>query len=114
MGQIWEATCEGCGFEDEVVIGGGRETFREHSVWPVYCRECDGLEAANTRISPLRCLKCSSASVTKYGDPSISDVLGKEVITWEDDRLCSGGHYCPHCQQMTLRFGSSGPKIFFS
>lgn len=113
MGQIWEGACEGCGFKQSVVIGGGRETFHKHSVWPVHCRECDDLEATNTCVSPLRCLKCGSDSVTKYGDPSISE-SGPEVVKWGDDRLSSGEHYCPRCQQMKLKFGSNGPRLFFS
>lgn len=115
MGRASDATCEGCGYTEHVVVGGTRETFHKHSVWPVFCRECNALEHANTRISPLRCLKCGSDAVTKYGDPSVSEVPDdKAAFRWGDaGYLRNGRHYCPRCKKMTLKFGSSGRGILF-
>lgn len=113
MGQMFEASCIECAHRQDVVIGGGRETFSEHSVWPIFCRDCDTMAAANVQVRPLRCLKCRSEHVLKYGISPISPTNTKINIQWGDDTICDGLHYCPHCKNMSLEFGSS-PRIFFS
>lgn len=115
MGTIVRAVCE-CGYAREMLCGGGMANFESVCLFPVYCRTCGLLEAANLFDAPLRCPKCGTDHVIAYDHHELVGQKGKEeVFSWNvkerigrNPRLSDGHYLCPACQRMQLRFQESG------
>lgn len=103
MGSSTDAHCFACGYDTFLLIGGGMESHRENSRWPVSCRKCSAITTANYKKAPLICDECNTSEVTPIDDPSM----------WQGDSGTANAigprdrHYrCPKCGQFELRFGT--------
>jgi hypothetical protein len=129
MGQIYAVNCS-CGFDSEVVVGGGMRDFRARSTFPFYCGNC-GIVHVNVSRLPdgvdrTKCPKCRAEDCTQYGVSPVSlhdmrpkpwwylGVTNKDQgeshltdITLGERRAGQNGHLCPKCKSMNLRFSLS-------
>lgn len=129
MGSICKARCS-CGYEQELVIGGGRQSFLEDSRFPFYCVSC-GIVSVNVarlpdRVTELNCPKCKSYTAIQYGVPPVSvhdfspkgwrfwrsEPTVEPQIQWGSRQASEDGHICPECKKITLKF-SKDPGILF-
>lgn len=126
MGQVLGAVCE-CGYEGKAVLGAGRSDFREVCKFPHYCVSCKEVVSIDIFKDEHSCPKCKSNNVNSYEAQTrrpkyeiiekLSDVnlkkLGFHRRSDEQDSwygktknhvLLRGSHYCPKCEQKSLKF----------
>jgi ssDNA-binding Zn-finger/Zn-ribbon topoisomerase 1 len=124
MGAVHSAFCK-CGFTKEVTVGGSRQTFRSHSLFPFHCNNCGIVEvnAANLKNDCFvtTCPSCGDPNATQYGAPTSwwgGIKLGKKpeedqtALQWASREAPATENLCPECKQMTMQF-SSMPSIMF-
>lgn len=131
MGSIHKAGCE-CGYSKEVTVGSTKAAFWTRSYFPFYCKNC-GLVEVNVAVVPdevtaVTCPQCNAAPAVQYGVPPVSlhDMRPKScevdqghvaprkqvaLQRWRRE-ASEGGHLCPACLKMTLKF-SLMPRIIF-
>lgn len=80
MGLRIGAACGGCGYYDEMFVGGNRTTLFEEWQWPVFCRGCRSITTSHYSVGPLRCLKCASDDAVAIDDPTIYVGDGRHVL----------------------------------
>lgn len=80
MGLRIGVQCEGCGYRDEVFVGGIRTTPFEEWQWPVFCRGCRSITTSHYSTGPLKCLKCGSDDAVAMDDPTIYAGDGEHVM----------------------------------
>ncbi len=64
-----DAHCFGCGYDTNLWLGGGMNSFEWLAAWPVACRHCSAVTTANFKALPLVCQTCQSIDVVKMTDP---------------------------------------------
>jgi len=124
MGAVHSAFCK-CGFTKEVTVGGSRQTFRSHSLFPFHCNNCGIVEvnAANLKNDCFvtTCPSCGDPNATQYGAPTswwLGIKLGKKpteaqaALQWGSREAPATGNLCPECMQMTLQFSSIPSSMF--
>lgn len=109
MGSSFIAMCEICDLEAHGLIGGGMESFVTFAAWPCLCKSCKNITTANTLAASTVCLRCTSANVMLYDNPSLSiggpDNQEKSGIRWGRLSLDTGRRYfCPHCESYAVVF----------
>lgn len=80
MGLRIGAACGGCGYYDEMFVGGNRTTPFEKWQWPVLCRGCRSITTSHYSVGPLKCLKCGSDEAVAMDDPTIGADDGEHVL----------------------------------
>jgi hypothetical protein len=82
MGTQVTATCP-CGLTEDILIGGGMETFRTICCFPCLCEGCHSVVEVNLLARGKRCPNCKSRKVTPYDDPRLSESPGgATVVEW--------------------------------
>ena len=104
MGSSYRANCS-CGFNEIVIVGGGRMDYLTHSKFPFYCKKC-GLVDVNISQTPLCCPTCKSTKIKVYGKPPISLKTSQSqgALRWDSYSAGITGHLCPQCKKHTLSF----------
>lgn len=133
MGSFHEAFCD-CGYSSETRVGGSRRTFLENSTFPFYCKDC-GLVAVNIaklsdEVTEAACPTCGRDGCMQYGTPPVSlwDLRPRpwwrslfwkkhgpatsKAFQWGGREVTEGGHLCPACQRMNLRFSHRASVMF--
>ena len=87
VGSTHKAHCK-CGFETEVIVGGGMYDFHKVSYFPHYCENC-GLVAVNIAKSEAKgivptCPECGNSDLQEYGTQTACvPVTGNQVaLEW--------------------------------
>jgi len=115
MGSIYDASCD-CGFEKDVKVGGGRESFHKNSVFPFYCATCGMVSVNVAKLKPectsTDCPKCGTPDAVQYGVSPVSKKTGSVALKWGNRQAKASGNLCPSCKKMTLKFSSS-PSVLF-
>lgn len=83
MGEIVRASCEACGFEQGMEIGGGMSDFETHSYFPYLCEEC-GMVSANIAQEPVVCPSNPAHPVKRYGSCR-QERIAQKMATREPD-----------------------------
>ncbi len=114
MGSVIKARCD-CGFEREMLLGGGMRNSTTHCNFPLYCKECRAFLEGNLLKKGLVCPKCKSADVVPYDDANLCSRKGDLVFNWNlEDQvgrhlvLTDGDYVCPKCGKFTLSFMDVG------
>lgn len=111
MGAMVKARCD-CNYSAFAMVGGGMLNYSTYCGFPVYCRSCKQLHAANLLASPVLCPECDGGDVAPYDSSALTGEQGdEEVFSWYAGGmlgripcLTNGRYFCPACQQMRLRF----------
>lgn len=133
MGTQLRLMCD-CGYEARVSIGGGMANHKTVCDFPHYCATC-GVVTANTHDDPVRCPKCQTTDIIRYGqlegerpegvdlfewmtnrpytwDQRVTDPVGDYSTSWRNLRLTEGNHLCPGCKQMSLKIDRRSIRRF--
>jgi Zn finger protein HypA/HybF involved in hydrogenase expression len=101
------ASCA-CGYYSRVTTGGLSESFKKESYFPFYCKSC-GVVDVNVQLSGKSCPDCQSKNILEYGTPGMSLPNGDTSYVYcFNHKTPTVGNFCPRCNQMTLKFDSSG------
>ena len=112
MGSQNIARCINCNFTRVFNFGGGRDNYRERSLWIAYCEPCDQIEQINVVTKPHTCLKCNSKNVKKYGQKDMVKGRLDIIIANFDEKLTDGDYNCAKCKQFALKFSSIPVRLF--
>lgn len=124
MGSLVEATCK-CGFNREMLLGGGQRNFQTYCGLPYVCGSCKTFFVANVLEKSVVCPDCNSSNVKSYGEHRaessrwrlpwrkaaqdekivFSSFSGNRGLTFV---LTAGNHTCPSCGDNSLRFVDAG------
>jgi len=114
MGSIIQAHCD-CGYQREILLGGGMMNFTTYCNFPAYCSKCKGLFEANLFKKELECPDCENNDALPYDDDSLCKQKSKPVFDWnvQDEigkylELTDGKYLCPKCSQYTMSFRHVG------
>ncbi|MFC2172120.1 hypothetical protein ACFLU6_05750 [Acidobacteriota bacterium] len=114
MGGIVKAQCQ-CGYEREMLLGGGMSNFTTHCNFPAYCRDCEDLVEVNLLQKKTSCPKCKGRDITPYDDDSMCQEKGEPVFSWNVQEelggeliLTDGRYLCPNCGEFSLCFQEAG------
>jgi len=93
MGSSTDVHCSACGYNEQLLVGGG---FQGQNFRPVSCPQCVAITTANYNVRPLVCSQCKS--------PDISELSETDPC------------HCPKCGAFELRFGTNvgrhGPVLW--
>jgi len=102
MALIYKAACQ-CGFEKDLVNGGGAFDLVGYGYRAYYCSGC-GLVNAKLTDKKVLCPKCGSTEFQEYGRPPISLLYASASNSESTWLMRSTRNLCPACEQMTLVF----------
>ena len=111
MGTKTKAICK-CGVNTDIMIGGGKLTFKYQCYFPCLCEGCDDVVEVNLLNKNPQCPICSDKSIIPYDDELVIGVKGKKnIVSWNVQSaigreliLTNGTYKCPKCNKMTLEF----------
>lgn len=115
MGSSVNAQCK-CGYEAELLIGGGMNNFTTFCSFPVFCKNCQQLQSANLLDKYPNCPRCQSREIVAYDENELQQTPGENIVTsWNisDElgrilQLTDGEYFCPSCKEFSLRFEEGG------
>lgn len=107
MGSQVIAICK-CGVKKEILVGGGKFTYKEINYFPALCPNCYDLVQVNLKKGNLTCPICNSEGVIPYNSSKVVGTKGNKIVARSyNDVLSNGTHYCTRCESMELRFEST-------
>ena len=113
MGSITRAHCP-CGYERQMFLGGGMQSFATPCNFPLFCVRCGILFEANLFEGPPACPQCGEAAIP-YDDPRTCARRGNTVFSWNardalgrELTLTDGEYICPQCGNTSLSFAAMG------
>lgn len=107
MGTSTDAQCFACGYDAFLLLGAGMINFQTYAAWPISCRNCAAITAANFLAVPLACEECKSQEVVPVSDRREWKADGEVIETWDELSLTDGHYRCPKCDMYELRFGTN-------
>ena len=113
MGSKVKAICE-CGLHKEILIGGGKLTFKYKCYFPCLCEKCEDVVEVNllNMFENPNCPNCNCDKVISYDHNDLKGIKGdSDVVSWNvrwklgrELKLTNGTYKCPKCKEMTLKF----------
>ena len=119
MGSMLRASCDDCGLEQELLVGGGMMDFTTTAAVPAGCTTCHRLVTVNTKLAaPHPCMTdgcAGSPAIIGEITGSVDHGIDRSVFDWlvDDDTgtryvLGGGPHPCPVCGHSRLTFEMTG------
>ena len=82
MGTKTKAICK-CGVNTDIMIGGGKLTFKYQCFFPCLCENCNDVVEVNLLNKSPQCPKCISKNVIPYDDNLVTGYRSKNtIVSW--------------------------------
>lgn len=108
MGSQVKAICK-CGYNKEVLIGGGRLNFKTIEYFPCYCENCHDMVQGNLKADKLICPSCGSPKISSYNNKHLIGKKGNQIVEQSFNNVLTDNFYkCSKCEQMNLQFFQGG------